>query len=684
MTTYTWNGTVGSQTHTVSSTNTYTVVVEDANGCTATDAVDVTINPSFTANAVASDETSASASDGSVTVTMTGGTAPFDGIWSPAGTTNTSGNIMTLDNLTGGYYSVVVEDANGCTATAGATVNTLGSAPVADFQADVTDGCDNLTVNFTDLTNNSPSLWAWDFGDGNTSTDQHPTHTYLNPGVYTVVLVATNAVDADTETKTDYIVVGETPVIALSMTEESLSGNDGTATVSNIIGGSAPYQYEWSNSSDLVTITGLVADEYCVTVTEANGCMAALCIDVTQEALPAPVADFEANITTGCGTLTVSFSDLSTNSPTNWYWEFGDGTTSDVQDPTHTYSATGTYTVSLTVTNATDSDTHTIFDYIVVGETPVLVLSMNPESSALNDGTATVNISNGTAPYSIEWSNSGDTETISGLSADNYCVSVTDAAGCFETACIDVTYEAGTLEPVADFEADVTESCGTATVNFTDLSLYAPTNWSWSFGDGGASDEQSPTYTYTLPGVYTVTLNVSNAEGSDFETKIDYIIVHEMPLVTVDVTPASGEFVADGEAIVNISGGAMPYDITWSNSETGTTSTGLLPGNYSVVVIDNNGCFTTTPFVVNWVNAVDENMMVYGIYPNPAKDEVFIQFEGKFANSVSIYDMLGKEIIELVPNSDVNRLDISNLQIGVYFVKVTFDGKEFTHKLVIN
>ncbi|NCC88154.1 MAG: PKD domain-containing protein, partial [Clostridia bacterium] len=577
-----------------------------------------------------------------------------------------------------------VTDYNGCTAIASATVNTSDAPPVANFEADVTTGCDNLTVNFTDLSNNSPTAWSWTFGDGNTSTIQNPTHTYSNPGTYTVVLEATNAVDSDTHTIIDYIVVGETPVITLSMTEESLLGNDGTATVSDISGGTSPYQYEWSNGSDLVTITGLVADEYCVTVTDANGCMVIDCIDVTQEALPAPEADFEANITTGCGTLSVNFTDLSTHSPTNWYWEFGDGATSDVQNPTHTYVEMGTYTVRLTVTNATDSDTHTITDYIVVGETPALVLSMNPESSALNDGTATVNISNGMTPYSIEWSNSGDTEIITGLSADNYCVTVTDAAGCFETACIDVTYEAGTLEPVAAFEADVTESCGSATVNFTDLSLYEPTIWAWSFGDGSTSDEQNPTYTYSGPGIYTVTLHVSNAEGSDFETKIDYIVVHEMPVVTVDVTPASGEFVADGEAIANISGGATPYSITWSNSDTGATSTGLLPGNYSVVVIDDNGCFTTTPFVVNWVNAVDENLMVYGIYPNPAKDEVFIQFEGKFANSVSIYDMLGQEVIELVPSSDVNRLDISNLQIGVYFVKVTFDGKEFTHKLVIN
>ena len=148
---------------------------------------------------------------------------------------------------------------------AGATVNTSGSAPVAGFNADEVHGCDNLTVSFTDLSNNNPTSWAWDFGDGNTSNGQNPVHTYLTAGEYSVSLVAANEYGNDTYSVTDFVTVGETPVLSMSMTEESISGNDGTASVS-ANGGLMPYIFVWNNAGASETISGLTAGEYCVTV----------------------------------------------------------------------------------------------------------------------------------------------------------------------------------------------------------------------------------------------------------------------------------------------------------------------------------------------------------------------------------------------------------------------------------
>ncbi|MDD4149598.1 MAG: PKD domain-containing protein, partial [Bacteroidales bacterium] len=760
---YTWNGGAGSQTYNASTSDTYTVVVVDANGCTATDNVNVIINeipaavtvsgsgsqcggsltltaanggegtiywqnltsdgtstttastsqtvsasdtyyfraqsaegcwgnegsatveifPSFTASATSTDETGTGNSDGSVTVNIIGGTAPFEGSWSNGSITNTSNTNMTISALSGGFYTVTVTDYNGCTAVASATVNTSDAPPVANFEADVTTGCDNLTVNFTDLTNNNPTSWSWTFGDGQSSTDQNPEHTYTSPGIYTVTLEATNIIDTDTETKIGYIIVGETPLITVDMTQETVLGNDGTASVTDVSNGLAPYEYIWSNSETTSAITGLTANEYCVTVTETNGCSVSECINVTQEALPEPIADFEANITQACGSVLVSFTDLSTY-PQTWAWEFGDGSTSNIQNPTHTYTVAGTYTVSLTVTNTGGSDTKTITDYISIGVTPMLVMSMTSETSAGNDGTATVVAYNGATPYLYDWSNGAITSTITDLGAGNYCVTVTETNGCTASSCVEVTYNAGIIVPVAEFEADDTDGCGTLTVNFTDLSTNNPTTWNWNFGDGTTSNEQNPTHTYADAGYYTITLNVSNSEGNDYETKIDYIVVHSNPSVTVDVTPASGESVADGGASVVITGGTEPFTITWSNDETGTEVVDLIPGNYSVVVLDDNGCFTTTPFAVNWVSTIKDNSLVYSIYPNPARDEVFVKFDGQIAKSIQVFDLLGKVVFNTQPTSDFSTIDISKLQNGVYFVKVMFNDKEFTHKLIVN
>lgn len=523
------NGTsiaTASASQSVSATGTYYFRSRSAAGCWGNQgSASVEIYPSFTANAVATDESSTGATDGSITVTMTGGTAPFSGAWTPSGTTNTSGTSMTLNGLTGGNYSVVVEDANGCTANASATVNTLGSAPVAAFSADITGGCDNLTVNFTDLSNNTPTSWAWNFGDGQTSTQQNPVHAYSAAGTYTVVLTVGNLVGSDSETMTDYIVVGETPVISMGMTEETVVGNDGTVTA-GVTGGSTPYNYVWNVPGTSETLTGLAAGEYCVTVTEDNGCQASDCITLTQETvLNPPVADFETDLTTGCETLTVQFTDLSTNNPTSW---------------------------------------------------------------------------------------------------------------------------------------------------------------AWTFGDGGVSAEQNPEHIYSASGTYTVTLTVTNADGSDDEVMTDMIYVGTAPEVSVDVVHASGESAEDGSATVVITGGTAPFEVTWSTSATGNVINNLLPGNYSVMVVDDAGCIVTEPFVVSWTSGISENVYTFSIFPNPAKDIVTVSLEGIVADNIQVTNAIGQSIMTINPESTVTNIDLRNFEAGIYFIKVYVDGKEFVNKLVIN
>jgi len=173
----------------------------------------------------------------------------------------------------------------------------------ADFSGTPLSGNAPLTVSFTNLTTGDATNWSWNFGDGGTSTVQNPSHQYTAAGIYTVALTASNSVDSDTETKTDYITVSEAP--------------------------GQP-----------------------------------------------PVADFSASPTSGNTPLNVTFTDLSTNSPTSWNWNFGDGGTSAVQNPTHQYTAVGNYTVTLTATNANGSDSETKTNYITVNETPANVMHL--------------------------------------------------------------------------------------------------------------------------------------------------------------------------------------------------------------------------------------------------------------------------------------------------------------------
>jgi PKD repeat protein/DNA-binding beta-propeller fold protein YncE len=165
----------------------------------------------------------------------------------------------------------------------------LAVLPEAEFTASADTGVAPFEVSFTDLSTGSPTSWAWAFGDGGTSTEQDPTHTY-GLGHYTVSLTVEGAGGSDTETKINYIYAGAI----------------------------------------------------------------------------APTADFSATPTTGHAPLTVTFEDLSTNHPTEWLWSFGDGATSDEQNPTHEYENAGTYTVSLVVSNSQGLDVETKTDYITV------------------------------------------------------------------------------------------------------------------------------------------------------------------------------------------------------------------------------------------------------------------------------------------------------------------------------
>lgn len=185
--TYAWSDGSAQQTLSVSTSGTYSVEVTDANGCTANDTVNLMVS---TAPVVALGN-DALLCDGA-SITLDAGNAGASYAWS------TGGSAMTETVSTAGTVSVAVTDTTGCVGMD--TINiTTGQTPAAAFTQ--TQGPGNgLTWDFTDASSNAPTTWAWNFGDGNTSTAQNPTHSYAVDGSYTVTLIATNDCGSDTFT----------------------------------------------------------------------------------------------------------------------------------------------------------------------------------------------------------------------------------------------------------------------------------------------------------------------------------------------------------------------------------------------------------------------------------------------------------------------------------------------------
>jgi PKD repeat protein len=251
------------------------------------------------------------------------------------------------------------------------------TAPVAGFSGTPTSGVAPLTVKFTDSSTNTPTTWSWSFGDGSleNATQQNPVHTYASVGTYTVSLTATNSAGSNTFTRTNYITVSNaaSPVAGFSGTPRT-----GTAPLivlfSDVSTGTIT-SYQW-DFGDTATSTDKnpshqynAAGTYTVklTVTGPGGSNTKIQSNYITVNPPAALkANFIADKTKGQSPLTVQFTDSSSGSIDAYLWTFGDGSTSDKQNPIHVYTNNGRYTVQLTVSNSAGSNTMTKKNYIAV------------------------------------------------------------------------------------------------------------------------------------------------------------------------------------------------------------------------------------------------------------------------------------------------------------------------------
>ena len=208
-----------------------------------------------------------------------------------------------------------------------------------------------LNYNFAADSNSTATSWLWDFGDGNTSTQQNPNHAYAQPGTYTVCLTSTNACGTDSSCTT-VTVVCPVPQAAFSESSNELSYTFSDQSAN------APTSWLWDFGDGNVSTMQNPMHTYaapgtynvCLTVTSSCGTDSS-CTSITATCT-APNADFSETALN----LIVQFGDLSTQGATSWLWDFGDGNTSTLQSPSHTYAAPGTYTVCLTATSICGSD----------------------------------------------------------------------------------------------------------------------------------------------------------------------------------------------------------------------------------------------------------------------------------------------------------------------------------------
>jgi len=415
--------------------------------------------------------------------------------------------------------------------------------PAALFSASSTSGAAPMYVAFTDESTGDITDWLWDFGDGATSTDQKPSHTYINPGTYPVSLTVTGPSGEDTLSVSDYITATiPAPSAAFIATPRNGPTPLEVTFTDTSTGSITDWEWDFGDGSTSTEQnpkhTYTSSGEYTVslTATGPGGTNKRTRSDYIKVALSAPVAHFSASTVSGLTPLTVKFTNQATGDIALWSWDFGDNSTSFDQNPEHEYKAEGTYSVSLKVVGKDGSgeDTELKTDFITVTDIPVAPVALF--SASRKNGSSPLKTSfTSTSTGNItdwEWdfgdgSTSTDenpSHTYNTIGSYTVSLSVTSPEGS-DTKTVPgfITVNAPPAKPTAGFSASATKGITPFKTVFTDESTGSVSSWLWDFGDNITSTLKNPEHTFSTPGIYTVSLTATGPGGSDTFTRDSYI-----------------------------------------------------------------------------------------------------------------------------------------------------------------
>ncbi|MES2431553.1 MAG: PKD domain-containing protein [Bacteroidota bacterium] len=520
-----------------------------------------------------------------------------------------------------GNYNITlrVTNSNGCVTTiAKPAYIKISEGLTAKFTNNAPSTCTlPATINFQNTSVGTSTLtYAWDFGDGTASTDASPIHIFTSIGNYTVKLIATNVSGCtDTTIKTISITDGNVKASFTSTSNIVCLGNSiGINPTSSVLPTSVKWDFgDGTTSTEMVPLKKYAAEGVYRIKMVANfgGCSDSAFKTVA--VVGVPVANFSNTTVATCkAPLTIAFKNTST-STTSYKWYFGDGDSSTLADPSHTYLKNGTYNVTLVASNASGCVNTITKSSLVQIIAPKLKLRNLPDSGCLPFTKAFSYVANEIDIWqNYKWDfGDGATSTLSSPTHEyttpgiyNVTLSASTAEGCTDTITIKNAVKVS-IRPVPAFNSD-RDVCAVIPVEFFDLSTGEITKWLWDFGDGSTSKEQNPKHQYSDTGFFDIKLKVWNG-GCEDSLRIDSFVHIKAPIAkfTVPVNcTTSFERVFTDKSI-----GADTW--AWDFGD-GTTSTEQHPihtyaaeGTYTVKLVVFNyetGCDYETSQQVQIVN----------------------------------------------------------------------------------
>ncbi len=600
---------------------------------------------------------------------------------------------------------------------------------IANFSANITQSCQApFTVSFTNTSSNGQSF-TWYFGDGTTSTDLNPVHTYTDTGIYTVTLIVNGGTcGSDTLTITDYIsIVPQNPCVVIMPLNGT--GNTITSCQGTLYDGGGP-DGNYADMSDAiitisptgantVTLTFLTFDiepgsgtfcdydyveifdgpsinspsfgKYCNTTgspgtiqSTGNSLTILLHSDqaVTKAGFSAtwtceilnvpPLANFNIQPVNTCSGL-ISFIDQSSHNPTSWLWDFGDGTFSTLQNPTHEYEWSGSYTVTLVVSNSFGSDTITYENAVSINrpDLPVIfndTICENEQAMLTASGTGT-----------ILWYHSF-TDTIPFYTGDTLFTPILNQT---------TTYYAqnAILNPPA-YVGDTRSSSDGSFFNnssihylvfdcFTECELVSVEVNAASAGNRtisllNASNNLITSRTVNIPqGISRIPLNILLPVQSNLKL----------------AGPAYPNLWRNNN-LVAFYPYTIPGVLSIKSSSASSNPTGYYYYfyNWEIKLPD---CYSTKIPVIAFVDNCNnlhhkEQTINLQVFPNPAQDLIYIKANSP-VETIAITDVYGKRYPVLIQLSSANTLSVntSDFANGLYFIYIKLSGEYYTQKILI-
>lgn len=559
--TFNWNNGIDTKDQTDLLAGNYEGTITDTNGCstnvsfeiTEPSAIEIIVDPTM--------PTCNTGSEGSIDITVNGGTGIFTYQWSNGETTE------DLANLSAGTYDVIATDENGCNSTVSVEIVDPAALSLTASTNNIDcEGNNNGVINVVMNGGVAPYQYNWSNGE-TTATIEN-----LTADIYVVTVVDANGCSASEEYEI-------TEPQALTATAEvnhvrCHSGDDGLIEIF-ATGGNSPYAYQWSNGNNLPINEDVTAGTYSVTVYDANQCSFTTTVTVEEPTALNPFIFYSADV--DCFEGNTGAIDAGANggvAPYTYQWSNGE-TTSAIEN-----LVTGTYELTVTDANNCIQTLSTTIDQ--PEEIEINVFSIrSPKCFGGIDGSARVFIDGGNAPYTINWDNGQTGTSVVSLEAGSHTLTITDAGGCIKTGSFEVT-ETPLLETEGTISNTLCSGSNDGTISLSPFGGTAPYTAAWSNGMNGLSIGNLPAGTYSA----TVT------DANNCTTTGTYNVISPLQMV-------SNPFVINetcahpGSIDVQITGGTAPFTYLWSNGATTSSIENLTADLYSMTVTDANNCVAT-------------------------------------------------------------------------------------------